>query len=94
MKMLCLLVILTNIFVFLWEYRSGALMPTKETSEQSLAKGKEQIFLISETKDKSESGKYNPAPDIPLNKPTTNFNFNQMENLSSNQTVAPLTQLP
>jgi hypothetical protein len=49
MKILCLLVVLANIFVFFWEYRSGAFL-TKQATEQPLIEGKEAIVLVQELK--------------------------------------------
>lgn len=55
MKILCLFVILANIFLLMWEYRNGAFTARKETLEQHAIIGKEQIFLVRELKTGSHS---------------------------------------
>ncbi|MEQ1543476.1 hypothetical protein [Methyloglobulus sp.] len=55
MKILCLLVLLANIFLLTWEYRSGALTTHKESPEEQALKGKEQILLIRELKKETHS---------------------------------------
>jgi hypothetical protein len=55
MKILCLLVLLANIFLLMWEYRSGAFTAHKEKPEQQAIKGKEQILLLRELKKEPHS---------------------------------------
>lgn len=50
MKTLCLTVILANIFLLMWEYRSGGFTENKVSPEQHATYGKEQIFLLHELK--------------------------------------------
>jgi hypothetical protein len=50
MKALCLTVILANIFLLLWEYRSGGVTENKASQEQRAIYGKEEIFLLNELK--------------------------------------------
>lgn len=50
MKILCILVVLANIFLLMWEYRSGAFAQHQPNQEQHLNNGKEQIILWDETK--------------------------------------------
>jgi hypothetical protein len=50
MKTLCLLVMLANIFLLFWEYRSGAFTTPKEQPAQHDIAGKERIFLVHELK--------------------------------------------
>jgi len=52
MKILCMIIILANISLFLWEYRSGELDSKKQELEleTTLSKGNEKILLISELK--------------------------------------------
>jgi hypothetical protein len=75
MKILCLLVLIANIFLLMWEYRSGAFTAPKKTPEQQLIKGKEQIYLLSELKKKpqpllpkmsQETEMDAPKPDSPI----------------------------
>jgi hypothetical protein len=60
MKILCLLVLLANIFLLMLEYRNGAFTSHKENSEQHAIKGKEQILLLRELKKKPHSSLSNP----------------------------------
>ncbi|MBK8814022.1 MAG: hypothetical protein IPN42_00165 [Methylococcaceae bacterium] len=53
MKILCLLIILANVCVLLWEYRSGAFTQHKESHQQEIATGKESIMLWDEVKTQS-----------------------------------------
>jgi hypothetical protein len=64
MKILCLLVILANIFLLMWEYRNGAFTAQKENLEQHAIIGKEQIFLVHELKTGSHSFLANPNQKI------------------------------
>ncbi len=48
MKILCLLVILANLYVLLWEYRQGAFSaPPKQTAQLTVT-GTEPIILLNE----------------------------------------------
>ncbi len=55
MKILCLLVLLANIFLLIWEYRGGAFTAHKENPEQGAVKGKEDILLLRELKKETHS---------------------------------------
>lgn len=55
MKILCLLVVLANIFLLMLEYRSGAFTADKKNAEQQIIKGKEQILLLRELKKDSHA---------------------------------------
>jgi hypothetical protein len=48
MKILCLLAILANICLLLWEYRNGAFNVGQADQGQPVISGKEQIFLSRE----------------------------------------------
>jgi hypothetical protein len=48
MKQLCLLLILANVFLFLWEYREGGFNAVKVTSTQVKTPGVETILLANE----------------------------------------------
>jgi hypothetical protein len=50
MKILCLIVILADICLFMWEYRNGAFNVDNRKLEQQLIQGKEQILLLQELK--------------------------------------------
>jgi hypothetical protein len=50
MKILCLLVVLANILLFMWEYRSGAFLTHGKDIEQPLISGAEPIILLGELK--------------------------------------------
>jgi hypothetical protein len=50
MKILCLIVILANICLFMWEYRNGAFNADNRKLEQQLIESKEQILLLQELK--------------------------------------------
>lgn len=58
MKTLCLLIVLANIFVLMWEYRNGAFIDRKASQEQPATYGKEQIVLLGEQKK-------GPQPPLP-----------------------------
>lgn len=49
MKILFLLLAIANAVLFMWEYRSGALAPTRETPAQETSY-QEQILLVRELK--------------------------------------------
>lgn len=53
MKILCLLIILANICVFLWEYRQGAFSAQPKLAEQMTLPGTEPIILIDENPENS-----------------------------------------
>lgn len=55
MKILCLLVVLANIFLLMLEYRSGAFTVDKKNAEQQIITGKEQILLLRELKKESQT---------------------------------------
>jgi len=50
MKALCLTVILANIFLLMWEYRSSSVTENNTSPEQKAIYGREQIFLVHELK--------------------------------------------
>lgn len=54
MKILCLIVILANIVLLMWEYRNGAFDARKATPEQAAIVGTEQIILSHEQKKESQ----------------------------------------
>ncbi|MEQ1740051.1 MAG: hypothetical protein ABL884_09090 [Methyloglobulus sp.] len=55
MKILCLIVILANICLFMWEYRNGAFNADNTKPEQQLIQSTEQILLIEDLKKDSTS---------------------------------------
>lgn len=55
MKILCLLVILANIFLLMSEYRNGNFTAHKTRPEQHAIYGKEQILLVHELKKEPHS---------------------------------------
>jgi hypothetical protein len=67
MKILCLLVALANIFLFAWEYRSGAFLSHNKSIEQPLISGKEPIILLSELKKRPPPIPTNVKQAMPLN---------------------------
>lgn len=60
MKILCLIIFSANICVLIWEYRSGAFTSQANIPEQHVLAGKEQIFLVTELKNKPQP--YLPSP--------------------------------
>jgi hypothetical protein len=50
MKILFFLVVIVNVALFMWEYKTGAFVPVTETSEQNADLDQEQILLVSELK--------------------------------------------
>jgi hypothetical protein len=54
MKILCLFVLIANIFLLMWEYRGGAFATHKKNPEQQVIKGKEQILLLRELKKETQ----------------------------------------
>jgi hypothetical protein len=50
MKTLFFLVVIANVALFMWEYKTGAFVPVSETSEQNAGSDQEQILLVSELK--------------------------------------------
>jgi hypothetical protein len=48
MKILFFLVVIVNVALFMWEYKTGAFVPVTETSEQNADSDQEQILLVSE----------------------------------------------
>lgn len=54
MKAICLLLILANISLFLWEYREGGLNGGKGSTIQSTAPGVATILLVNEVEQASE----------------------------------------
>ena len=50
MKILFFLVVIANVALFMWEYKTGAFVSITETSEQNAGSGQEQILLVSELK--------------------------------------------
>jgi hypothetical protein len=69
MKILCLLVILANIFLLLSEYRKGGGMAHKTKPEQHSGYGKEQILLLHELKKAPQSSSPRPNQETSLNAP-------------------------
>ncbi len=50
LKILCLLIFLANLFLFMWEYRSGAFSQPESVQTKIALKGKESIVLWDERK--------------------------------------------
>ena len=50
MKALFFLVVIANVVLFMWEYKTGAFVPVTEISEQNADSDQEQILLVSELK--------------------------------------------
>jgi hypothetical protein len=63
MKILCLMVILTNFTVFMLEYRSGAFATTDKQPTTSISAGTEPIVLVSEIAKPALPSNQNPPPD-------------------------------
>ena len=60
MKILFFLVVIANVALFMWEYKTGAFVPVTETSEQNADSDQEQILLVSELKNVPQA--ITPAP--------------------------------
>ena len=67
--MLCLLVLLANIFLLLWEYRTGAFSSTTNASEQQVLQGNEPIVLLEELPEESNTLPTVASPKPPLASP-------------------------
>jgi hypothetical protein len=50
MKTLFFLVVIANVALFIWEFKTGAFDPVTEISEQNADLDQEQILLVSELK--------------------------------------------
>jgi|GEM_PF-581709 len=55
MKTLFFLVVIANVALFMWEYKTGAFVPVAATSEQNADSDQEQILLVSELKNVPQS---------------------------------------
>lgn len=79
MKILCLLVILANIFLLIWEYSFGETNASKATQEQTAIIGKEPIVLSHEQKMKPRSSLPIPTRKVQLDvaKPSSYINETQ-----------------
>jgi hypothetical protein len=62
MKILCLMIILTNFTVFLLEYRSGAFATTEKQPATPINAGTEPIVLVSEMANPALPSNQNPPP--------------------------------
>jgi hypothetical protein len=70
MKILCLLVILANIFLLMSEYRNGDFTAHKAKPEQQPIYGKEKIFLLHELKKEPQPSLPKPNQEISLDTPS------------------------
>ena len=94
MKILCLLVILANIFLLMWEYRNGAFSAHKENPGQHLIYGKEQIFLLHELNKEPQSALPKPNKKTQLGAPIPNNDIKDLQHNVINQTGYSQMQLP
>jgi hypothetical protein len=85
MKILCLLIVLANIFLLMWEYRAGAFTDRKTSQEQPALAGKEQILLVGEQIKPSQPQTAQSESKTPENKPI---------NETSSQPEIPQPQSP
>ncbi len=92
MKILCLLVVLANIFVLMWEYRNGAFIDRKASEGQPATYGKDQIVLLGEQKKGPQSPLPNQSKDMRLDalKPDSGTN----NELTDKPEHPPQSQLP
>jgi hypothetical protein len=96
MKILCLLVLLANILLLMWEYRSGAFTAHKENTEQHVIYGKEQIFLVHELKKEPHPllPKINQETQMDVNKADNPFKEMQDNIEHTNTTTAKQSEYP
>jgi hypothetical protein len=102
MKILCLLVILANIFLLTWEYKNGTFLSRKENPEQHAIKGKETILLLHELKKETHSvlPNKNQVKRVDLYKPDNNQIREMQDNIEHTNTATakqdeyPQVQLP
>jgi len=66
MKILFFLVVIANVALFMWEYKTGAFVPVTETSEQNADLDQEQILLVSELKNIPQAIAPAPVSEPPL----------------------------
>jgi hypothetical protein len=65
MKTLFFVVMLMNVALFMWEYKTGAWVPAAATSEQHANGGQEQILLVSELKNSPQAIPLAPVAEPP-----------------------------
>jgi hypothetical protein len=101
MKILCLLILLANIFLLMWEYRSGTFTTDKKNSEQQIIKGKEQILLLRELKKEPQPllPDRNQEKQMDLYKPDSQIremqdNIEHTNTATTKQAEYPQIQLP
>jgi hypothetical protein len=101
MKILCLLVLLANIFLLMWEYRSGAFTVHKGNPEQQVIKGKEQILLLRELKKETHSSLPNIDRETQMDALKTDSQIKEMQDniehtntTTTKQDEPPQGQLP
>jgi hypothetical protein len=100
MKILCLLVILANIFLFLWEYRTGALTTRKENPEQLAINGREPILLLQELKKGTHALPPSLNQSLPLDSTKPDGNLATQQNIkntdpaTANPTEYPKIKVP
>ena len=68
-KLLCLLIILANLSLLLWEYRSGGFADKEQPTEVQEVSGKEQIILLGEIKAQPQLQPSIPDQNIPSTNP-------------------------
>jgi hypothetical protein len=66
MKTLFFLVVIANVALFMWEYKTGALAPVIETTSQNTDLNQEQILLLSELKNIPQPILPAPASEPPV----------------------------
>lgn len=100
MKILCLLVILANIFLLMWEYRSGAFTAHNEKPEQQTSYGQDQILLLHELKKQPHSLLPSPNQETQMDAPKSDGDIKEIHhniesiNKTANQAGYPQIQLP
>lgn len=91
MKILCLLVVLANIFLLLWEYRAGAFTIRKDNVELQAINGREPILLAHEMIKKSQPLLPSVNQPAPVNTTTPDSNLPTEQNTKN---TAPATVNP
>jgi hypothetical protein len=92
MKILYLLIILANIFVFLWEYRNGAFTD-KSTSQAQAAVYNEKIILLSEQIQQLQPALPKQTQEEQPDQLNSHGNTHELEN-KNNDPGHPVVQLP
>jgi hypothetical protein len=65
MKTLFFLVVIANVALFMWEFKTGAFVPVTETSEQNADGDQEPILLVSELKNVPQAISPGPVSEPP-----------------------------